>query len=149
MIFSLGQGGERKNSLYQSETPRMAEGETGKYSKCSLLLPKSSFTLFLIKALSGGGEDPSPRRLYFCTREASSVLVGLVKSAVKATEGMYKRHLRVCWGGFGAHLIPQRFAEMKRKKIYFPRKSYSLFKPVPMALHSACSITVCRHSLSM
>jgi len=69
----VGQGGERKNSLYQSETPRMAEGKTGKYSKCSLSLSKGSFTLSPIKAICGGEEDPSPRRVCFYTREASPI----------------------------------------------------------------------------
>lgn len=45
----LGWGGERKNSLYQNKTARMAEGETGKYSKCFLFLSKSSFTLSPVK----------------------------------------------------------------------------------------------------
>lgn len=90
MVLPWGREEKGKTSLYQNETPRMAKGETEKYFKCSVFLSKGSFTASQIKALCAGEEDPNPRR------EASlSSLVGLGKSAVKATEGMCKTHLSV------------------------------------------------------
>lgn len=51
-----------KTSLCQNETPRMAEGITGKQcSKCSLFLSKNFFTLSPVKAV-WWKEGPQPKK---------------------------------------------------------------------------------------